>query len=319
MAEEQIKNLDPWFDVTKMQSDKSKPMPWRFFNQWNVWVEHYSQCALTRPEDKLLGISGIADLVRETTHDVYLFGLWGSRFAESLMWRPEPKHRQLLSQPVSQRRKNRSSINAPSWSWASLNDAGALFTYFGKLSPIPLISLLPSQRASSDSLPSASQWVDQAIDGSLSVKVDGYVLSGSAGYDGHLFIEDPALHRIRCSWSIDRAPSARDIRELFPEEEKKHFAFLVCVEIIRNFFWHELGGLVLQPLKKRPETPERSDCFERVGWWRLLLSEKKRRIQRKDVAVYSSLGFEVVQDDHEEAGIRLVKAPEDKRRTIRLF
>lgn len=80
------------------------------FNLWNGLVREYTQCALTKRSDKLIAISGLANLVHETTGDQYVAGLWKSRLAESLDWR--------VYEPTA---KIDSEYRAPSWSWASID------------------------------------------------------------------------------------------------------------------------------------------------------------------------------------------------------
>ncbi|KAH8787227.1 heterokaryon incompatibility protein-domain-containing protein [Hyaloscypha finlandica] len=67
------------------------------FNMWNDLVQTYSKCALTRSEDKLVALSGLACLFQDMTGDEYLARLWRSRLKLS------------------------SDYRAPSWSWASLD------------------------------------------------------------------------------------------------------------------------------------------------------------------------------------------------------
>ncbi|KAF2807130.1 HET-domain-containing protein, partial [Mytilinidion resinicola] len=69
------------------------------FNQrWYRLVSAYSEGALTYPTDKLVAISGIAELVQDRAQTPYVAGLWMI----------EPGEKQLL-------------YCAPSWSWASVN------------------------------------------------------------------------------------------------------------------------------------------------------------------------------------------------------
>lgn len=83
---------------------------------WSRIVDAYSRCYLTRPEDKLAALSGLASQLQQMTKDDYYAGLWSKDLAGQLLWtivgcvqadgtasrRPEP-------------------YRAPTWSWASVD------------------------------------------------------------------------------------------------------------------------------------------------------------------------------------------------------
>ena len=74
---------------------------------YEIWINGYSGGALTRPTDRLVAISGLAQLFKEKVADVYVAGHWLSSLAESLSW--------ATTMP-----RDRLRINMPSWSWASV-------------------------------------------------------------------------------------------------------------------------------------------------------------------------------------------------------
>ncbi|KAF4464239.1 heterokaryon incompatibility [Fusarium albosuccineum] len=75
---------------------------------WNDLVKSYSKCSFTIPTDKLPAFSGIAKLFQELTGDIYIAGLWKSRFVHFLDWK------------VGEPRPRSTAYLAPSWSWASV-------------------------------------------------------------------------------------------------------------------------------------------------------------------------------------------------------
>ncbi|KAH7137911.1 heterokaryon incompatibility protein-domain-containing protein [Dendryphion nanum] len=86
------------------------------FRQWRRMVELYSKCNLTRPEDKLIAISGLATDMKRILKSLdpgcphnYLAGLWEERLGEDLSWS--------LRNPGKRPELER----APSWSWASVD------------------------------------------------------------------------------------------------------------------------------------------------------------------------------------------------------
>lgn len=81
--------------------------PKKHMRIWQAITEEYSGCDLTRPEDKLIALSGIAEEMSLVFKDDYLGANWRSQFPEVLMWaggnsRPRP-------------------LRAPTWSWASVD------------------------------------------------------------------------------------------------------------------------------------------------------------------------------------------------------
>jgi hypothetical protein len=77
---------------------------------WDEIVEQYMDTVLTRPEDKLVTISGLAKQVLEDYDDIYCAGLWRNDFARNLLW-----------YLVTPQRKVCTKYRAPSWSWASVD------------------------------------------------------------------------------------------------------------------------------------------------------------------------------------------------------
>ncbi|KAF5985793.1 heterokaryon incompatibility protein [Fusarium coicis] len=87
--------------------------PFNNIGEWHQIVEWYSQCALTRPTDRLPALAGIASIIQRRLSDDYLAGLWGFTFTENLCW--------VVADGT--KTKKPESPRAPSWSWASLDGA----------------------------------------------------------------------------------------------------------------------------------------------------------------------------------------------------
>ncbi|KAK0707787.1 heterokaryon incompatibility protein-domain-containing protein, partial [Lasiosphaeris hirsuta] len=108
-----VKNLNPLWDLQEsgqQEGQESDKMPIHLLRLWNNLVRDYSNCALTRADDKLPAFVGIANLFGEVTGDVYLAGMWRSSLLEQLNW--------WVDQP---RCRISTTYRAPSWSWASLD------------------------------------------------------------------------------------------------------------------------------------------------------------------------------------------------------
>ncbi|KAM0806286.1 heterokaryon incompatibility protein-domain-containing protein, partial [Usnea florida] len=81
------------------------------YKYWHKLVEVYSSRNLTRAEDKLVAISGLAKRVQSCLDDEYLAGLWKGSLPLDLLWYPH----WMDGCP-----RRSSSYRAPTWSWASI-------------------------------------------------------------------------------------------------------------------------------------------------------------------------------------------------------
>lgn len=81
---------------------------------WYSVIEDYTGRGLTKEEDKLPALSGLASLAAKYTKVPYYAGLWKAKLVDDLLWRTarydQKENRQ--ARPIKQR--------APSWSWASV-------------------------------------------------------------------------------------------------------------------------------------------------------------------------------------------------------
>ncbi|KAK0728729.1 heterokaryon incompatibility protein-domain-containing protein, partial [Lasiosphaeria miniovina] len=81
-----------------------------FSKRWFDIVAAYSEGALTVPTDKLVALSGVAELVQERAQAPYIAGLWNAgALVLQLLW--------MVKEPV----EKQGLFCAPSWSWASAN------------------------------------------------------------------------------------------------------------------------------------------------------------------------------------------------------
>jgi hypothetical protein len=92
----------------------SQPTAWPY-QIWQHVVMLYMNCGITKPEDKLVAISGIAKHISHMVNDDYIAGHWRSKIPVSLLWSVENCIQGNGADSV------RPSIyRAPSWSWASV-------------------------------------------------------------------------------------------------------------------------------------------------------------------------------------------------------
>ena len=89
------------------------------YRPWEYIVSIYATCGLSKEEDKLVALSGIAKEMQRLLKDEYLAGLWRRTLVHDLLWNV------LYTSKTEQYRK--STLNrSPSWSWASI-DSPILF------------------------------------------------------------------------------------------------------------------------------------------------------------------------------------------------
>lgn len=101
----------------RSQDDPTTSDPYLLYSGvWDQIVKKYCVTSLTKGEDRLVAISGIAKRIQGLLDDEYLAGLWRKTLPSQLLWMVD--HRALvtglhLTMPRS--------YWAPSWSWASLD------------------------------------------------------------------------------------------------------------------------------------------------------------------------------------------------------
>ncbi|PMD41156.1 hypothetical protein L207DRAFT_527816 [Hyaloscypha variabilis F] len=98
----------------KIQLPAPRPQAMDLLDQWELAFSDFSECALTRPEDKLVAISGIARVIAAKLEDEYLGGIWRKYITNGLLW--------VTNSTLETREPSRSvSYIAPSWPWASVD------------------------------------------------------------------------------------------------------------------------------------------------------------------------------------------------------
>lgn len=99
------------------------------FEDWHLIVQSYTSREMTREEDKLPALYGLASLYQQRTNDVYLAGLWRSSIIVDLLWMRDPVQ---YGNRVPFRRPQK--YRAPSWSWAAM-DGNVTYWHFDNLEP----------------------------------------------------------------------------------------------------------------------------------------------------------------------------------------
>lgn len=117
IAGTRFKTLDPEFQAERMrhvqQDDPPEMAPYRL---WERIVGTYTKCGLTKAEDKLIALSGIAKYMSAMLQDEYIAGMWRRYLASELLWRVEDQ-----SQSDYEPAKRSTQYRAPTFSWASVD------------------------------------------------------------------------------------------------------------------------------------------------------------------------------------------------------
>jgi hypothetical protein len=124
------RSLFPWSTKGLISMSDWRKYRWLYYDgdpisdpymTWDLVVSSYSKCQLTKSDDKLVALSGIAkNLQASLRGDIYLAGLWSSRLPNQLVW---SAHRSFVWETLSYTSSCRrpESYRAPSWLWASLD------------------------------------------------------------------------------------------------------------------------------------------------------------------------------------------------------
>ena len=106
--------------TTGERSRTSRSTPaWRMqrkdrFREWYKLVQLYSAKRLTRTDDRLPAIAGLATRFHAMCHSTYLAGLWEDDAMRGLLWNTADQE-----PPTDGTLEERSVWHTPSWSWAS--------------------------------------------------------------------------------------------------------------------------------------------------------------------------------------------------------
>jgi hypothetical protein len=92
---------------------------------WKNIVERYSRTSLTRSNDKLIALAGIAELTSKRMSDklIYVAGMWEKYLASQLLWYVKPKYEDEKFKYIQRRPdpKDPECWRAPTFSWAAVD------------------------------------------------------------------------------------------------------------------------------------------------------------------------------------------------------
>jgi len=102
-------------DIASVSGDQQVSTDSLLSKLWQNIASEYNSCNLTRYEDKLIAISGLAIEMQALSGDEYVAGMWKRGLIQQLLW-------QIVNDPdIVGTRPRPLTYQAPSWSWASVN------------------------------------------------------------------------------------------------------------------------------------------------------------------------------------------------------
>lgn len=86
---------------------------------WRTLVSSYTALQITKPQDRLPAIGGLAKSIRSKKESAYLAGLWKISLSDDLLW--------VIYTISAEKRPRPRPRSAPSWSWASVDTHSLYF------------------------------------------------------------------------------------------------------------------------------------------------------------------------------------------------
>ncbi|KAL2066061.1 hypothetical protein VTL71DRAFT_2132 [Oculimacula yallundae] len=255
-------------ETSESQTTSGKLMKWmkekvenrhstaRDFRVWNQLVMAYTKGNLTQERDKMIAISGLADIFQGKADDEYLAGLWRRALPYQLLWFVENPN--LSTRPKDYR--------APSWSWASVNGAVGYHEFEDVHKDDICVDIL----AASVSSPSP-RGLGQIESGYVLLRgqlAAGFLKANGAKLELHLYLSKGKTGLMDTSLALDISSEGLGLTEV------------ICLLVYRKFVWQTAQGSaiyeksdreILQPklrgLILSPRTAER-DEFTRLGFFK---------------------------------------------------
>jgi hypothetical protein len=219
-----------WMEPIKRGADEvDGPM-----EAWRYVVEVYMRSALTKGEDKLIALSGMAIRMSILLRDTYLAGLWKNDLVNGMVWWVE-------EDATGQDSRRWPSYRAPSWSWVAIDgpinytNASGLYGHLVKILDVDV------QPVGDD--------------------VMGQVRSGHIQLEGNVIsIQKPVWYH---------APSMNLCGKYFPDDREESDSVEEFYALPLGYYRitpedeQELWGILMKTVASLPDT------FARVGFFRV--------------------------------------------------
>ena len=113
------KNMKSRLGLNRIMDDEMSGVFQRVDDMHSVWydvINAYTACALSKPHDKLIAMSGLVKVIQPGLQDHYLAGLWEAALPTQLLW-----HVNGADRADGQQSCRPKVYRAPSWSWAAVD------------------------------------------------------------------------------------------------------------------------------------------------------------------------------------------------------
>jgi hypothetical protein len=234
----------------------------KVYGLWHHLVSDYTARNLSRSEDKLPAISGIAHKFRAVTNGNYIAGLWWDNLADDMLWSSN-----LSLEDSEQKTSALASYRAPSFSWASVETPIEFEPQDEDNTPTSLIELHEAHI-----MPAGLNPLGEVSDGSLVLR--GPIMDAElhAREDGKPVLRtrgsEPAIEVSVDSMLVEDTISfqggkERTVRRARRGEGKKLQMFKAPVKClgVRSSPDDSISGLILGL------SPRKEGYFERVGYF----------------------------------------------------
>lgn len=227
------------------ESERSKKQNY-YLSRWYEVVTAYTRRKLTKSNDKLPAIEGLASELNRVLDDTYIYGLWRADMHRGLVWRVGSGHSWKLP---------RNGYHAPTWSWACRDGIvswDASIYESGWMSLIQVNDIQPHRKC---------HCCDQTIGAQLDLT--GEVAPLKDILVAHLQSFDDEIDQ----WDVldlsDFLSSLYGLGTFVVDKKQDEVISLCDVQMLLMTERAEpanIKALLIQPLHS-------SSCFERIGWF----------------------------------------------------
>jgi hypothetical protein len=160
---------------------------------WRELLMDYTKRGLTKREDILPALSGIAARMQSFHNSRYFAGLWYDRFIEDLCWRPRPSGTDgeyAVSIPSPSDSVSHEDIDLPSWSWISIRRSISFAVVDEPGTFNPYSKIVGCDCIPADTNPFGRVWSGCAV-------IEGPLLEASISYNGvQATFTDPLFSKV---------------------------------------------------------------------------------------------------------------------------
>jgi hypothetical protein len=244
--------------------------------EWREAVSLYSRAQLTYSKDKLVALSGVAREFQSATGDEYVVGLWRTGLEQYLCWAVDtPPELQQTSTEI-----NSELYQAPSWSWASIDQPITWILYmtpvanrFGNENLSGLISILDVKLVHV-----GLDLLGQLQDAKLKIKC-GPLIRGSVISALLNKFDQPFDNSYQIRWSSDQIHLLRgegavrtDVKIEYTSIAETLYFLPILIDASGDTCLHYRRGITVCGLVVMRAGDGRPGLFKRFGAWEIIFN-----------------------------------------------